>query len=313
MGLSKTERLEKFYYGVYYWINDLKKLSELIPEENYTGKEKINGWIKRLETLIGEQIICSDNNPMYWILGENDDNFQSVMFESYGRFSNNNDFDDSLSLFNIPKEYKSYNWFSDLTLEKFAILLTTNEFKENKVLVRIAKWWDTWHYVGAILYTVKRYNDSLFSRSIQNELTNIIGEMAMGRFEIYPDYKFSDQVSVFSNLEKILYAKKRIFDSLIEKAKKPSEFERSKDCSEEENNKKLKEHYRIMGRDVWKEGMNLIEQVGELTINELELAIHNLETETYNKEKNIKDPEVKKNDSIFGVKKKKPEKKSKSS
>jgi hypothetical protein len=86
----------------------------------------------------------------------------------------------------LPKsKYETVSWWSDEVDHSFLVSrLQGHPFSSHEGINALAKWWDAYAYWSAISYAVWRYDDSLFSKEIQDGLHALWGEMLSRRFEV---------------------------------------------------------------------------------------------------------------------------------
>lgn len=155
MGLSNGER----YYTTFYVLNSLRRHLDEHWREASPEIEKVRESSRQLTSLL---LQTTDTNQAYWLLGDNSSGLRGI--------------------------HTSHFWASDAGSEEYTQklkdghLFTFAEFAErggfSASLVELAKWWELFEFVPAILYAVNRYKDGCYSKEFKKEMNRLFAYIA---------------------------------------------------------------------------------------------------------------------------------------
>lgn len=212
MGLSNEERLTKFFWAAKSWRSRLVDLQEQIGRKEKESKAVVGDWIRRIDLLVGEVMLQTNRNSAYWLFGENDGSVAHLLAQDYDL----RQYAEPDSYATMPETaYESISWWQD-NVDHFFLVgrLQGHPFSSHEGINALARWWDAYAYISALIYPMWRYHDDLFPRKVQQQFKRLCGEMLNRRFEVcFPTCGTPDEEQY--KLELFLLMKLRAFHLLL--------------------------------------------------------------------------------------------------
>lgn len=209
MGLSNDERYAKVFYtlnGLRETLKDdwadrqLKELTYYLSDL----REVVNKIDDSTRQLTGMVFQWFDTNGGYWLFGENEHGFRGYHADSFW-----------------AKDKRDDDIFKRVD-EELSRILSFEQFVKragfDKKLVLLAKWWELYSYVPALLYPVKRYDDDAFDSQFKSELNRLLSYIS----DLKPE---ADEQS-----EKVILLKYRSFYDECTKGMKNLDYEKQDAC-----------------------------------------------------------------------------------
>ena len=208
MGLSNDERYNKVFYT-------LKGLRKVLKEEwsEYRLKELtyLDAELKKLllnldnsaRQLTGMVFQWFDSNGGYWLFGENENGFRGYHSDCFWAKDKQDE-----DIFKRPEDEAQVPDF-----EQFA-----KRIGFDKDLVFLAKWWELYSYIPALLYPINRYDDNAFSTEFKSEFNKLLSYIA----DLKPET--NDQS------EKVMLLKYKLFYTEATKGIKNLDYEKQDTC-----------------------------------------------------------------------------------
>lgn len=159
MGLSKEERLERTFYT----LNAFRKHLE----NNWADYRLEANLVKAIENssrqLTGIVLAQFDSNSAYWFTGQ------------MGGFQ-----DQHIAYFYA--ERSEDHWLKDTLNNYTSLELSKRDFANrlgfNNDVINLARWWDLYEYVPALLYSINRYDDDLYRPEFKQEFNRMLSYIA---------------------------------------------------------------------------------------------------------------------------------------
>jgi hypothetical protein len=308
MGLSSEDRIKKFFWSTMWWRRRLQLLVEALNGrgqdcrdlKNLTGAKVVEGWLARLDHLIGRILVKTNFTGAYWLLGSNEDSFQELCGESYG-LGNYSKPEKGGRLIDRTAEYGSLKYWQSMGFAELARKLSSNKFSRqyhDEMLVT-GMWWDQFRYVDSLLYPVDRYDDGLFDR-IRDDLVQLLGEMTARRMEIQQDKDeaLQDRSDFTDNcmVEQALLCKHKVLMYLLADAEKQQVPPRKPNgkLSESERAKWQKRYEELYTGDF--DIGPLIEQVGVMSLAEVETFLDQRSSQEYDDKQKFRNEQYEKDE-----------------
>jgi hypothetical protein len=207
VGLSNEERYLKTYYvlcQIHKAFEPSSWAQEYYEREYRQACKKIQNTTEQLLGLLAQKM---DRSSGYCLLGENDTGFRSLCRSSYFE-ARNEAFDESYAetLRKMREENGSH----------FDVGVFSERLGFSDPVKALAKWWDSWGLVPALLYPVFRYdNDDCFPKTFIKLTNQLIARIMLFKHVICGNGVGSDEVT--SNSEQVLLWKYELFQKSFEK------------------------------------------------------------------------------------------------
>jgi hypothetical protein len=312
MGLSDEERLLKFFNRLMWWRQTLVKLhAEVEKGPMYVGdgspKQIVKRWIDTLDSMAGSMVMKLDSSSAYWLLGENEGNYRSLVTDPHmsDLASPVSDEDDD------PVRHGSLHyWMDHLSLLECTKRWTGGKYEcgihvDRDCVKRVALWWEQWQQVDAVLYPVNRYRDKLF-RPIRDTLNRLLGEMVNLRYAVVLRGSMPSDASMVNKVEGALLSRFRIVHNLLREEDKKLTSEFAVIFTPKASAKRRKAYFTRWNEDDF-DVQKLIEQVGNMTLVQVAKYLKDEASKNYddknkrNAEERAKAQKDKRPDGILGA------------
>jgi hypothetical protein len=311
MGLSNEERIKKFFWSAMWWRRRLQILVEALHGrgqdcrdlKNPTGAKVVEGWVSRLDHIVGRMIVRTNFTGGYWLLGSNEDSFQELCGDQYGLGNYSKPEDGERFSIDRTAEYGSLKHWQTMGFAELARKLSSSKFSQqhHDEMLITGMWWDQFRYVDSLLYPVDRYADGLFA-DIRDDLVQLLGEMTARRMDIQLDrYAVgSDRSDMATNcmVEQALLCKHKVLMHLLDDAEKQQDPPRNT-----ANATKLSEQARAKWQKRYEalytgsfDILPLVEQVGTMSLAEVEAFLSARSQQKYAEKRTYQDEQHDKNE-----------------
>ena len=193
MGLCNEERYQKALYCLLGMIHELdtREYTTWNDEDDW-ATTYVDAVRESATQLVGSIIQKLDSTGLYWIMGESDSGLRGLTCEFF-QASDGESYWDLLS--------DTDRGGCDMSMKHFCGRLG---FNQHRGMEDIAKWWELWSYIPAVLYPLNRYEDRVFSQEFKAEFNRLIVAVLQLKRRIIA-YKDLDQE------EKVLLLKYSLF------------------------------------------------------------------------------------------------------
>ena len=219
MGLSNEERMTKFLWCMLGWRKKMVDLQGAVSrqEKGNRARNIVTKWVKEIDYLTGQVVRGANQNSAYWILGENEGSFHGLMSQPYDIRA---DAEPSTYVDLLEGEYEAVQWWqNNVDFDFVASRLVFPPYPSHEGLEQLAKWWDQYEYVSAIVYAVWRYQDDLFPLKIRRAFETLVGETVNRRFEVcFSEFGVDEKTQ--HKMETYLLLKSKAFHLLLRDATK---------------------------------------------------------------------------------------------
>lgn len=301
MGLSSEERIVKFFWATMAWRRLLYLLAEALHGRGMGNRDLkddqvakiVDGWVARLDHIIGRMIVKANFTGAYWLFGSNDDSFKELCGNHHGlaNYSKPEDGEQRVLIDRTP-HYGSLKYWQAMGFAELAKKLSSGKFSQlyHDEMVTCGMWWDQFRYVDSILYPVDRYQDGLFS-SIRDDMVQLLGEMTARRLDIQKHNEgLSDRTEFTDNamVEQALLCKHKVLMHLLDDAEKqldPPLKQKGRKLNKREH-AKWRKCYEGLYTEHFDIGP-LIEQAGTMSLAEVETFLEQRAHEEYERKNKL--------------------------